>query len=39
VDINKLYVELLTTPPKVSIGPAWLQFLGGLAGGALICNL
>ena len=38
VDINELYVDLLKTPPKVNVGPAWLQFLGGLAGGALICN-
>lgn len=39
VDINKLYVDLLKSPPKVDLGPRWLALVGGLLGGAALCKL
>ncbi|HZF28924.1 MAG TPA: hypothetical protein VE907_07390 [Gammaproteobacteria bacterium] len=36
--IHKNYVELLNSPPKVDVAPKWLQLLGGVALGAILCT-
>lgn len=39
LEINKLYVELLKTPPKVDLAPNWLQIAGGMLAGGVLCAL
>jgi hypothetical protein len=36
--MHKNYVELLKSPPKVDLAPKWLQIIGGMAVGGLLCN-
>jgi hypothetical protein len=39
IEVNKLYIDLLKSPPKVDLAPSWLQVTLGAIGGALICTL
>jgi len=39
IETNKLYLELLKTPPKVDVTPSWLEMTGGFLGGIFLCAL
>lgn len=37
LEVNKLYIDLLKSPPKVDLAPSWWQLTLGALGGALLC--
>ncbi|MEP7766357.1 hypothetical protein, partial [Sanguibacter sp. 26GB23] len=39
LEVNKLYIDLLKSPPKVDLAPSWWQVTLGAIGGVLICTL